>query len=913
MQRLIDSIPDLIFYKDLQGCYLGCNKAFEDFVGSGYSSIVGKSDLDLFPRDVAVLFRERDQRMLAAGNALKNEEWVEYPDGRRVLLDTRRTPYFSTDGELRGLIGVSRDITESHASHEKLAYSLSLQLATLESSADGILVVNNNGKWQSFNRKFLEMWRIPESISSSGDDQLAIGFVLEQLKYPDAFVKRLKELQATPEASSRDEVLFKDGRTFERLSVPQVLDGRTVGRVWSFRDIAERKQTELLVNRHSQILEMIASGQPAAGIYDAIALMYEARHPGMRCSLLELKDGKLIHGGAPSLPEEYCEAVNGLKNGPNVGSCGTSTYTGQRVLVEDIASDPKWAEIKAAALPHGLRCCWSEPIKDSKGKVMGAFGMYYNHTALPDEEELSDLESAARLAGIVMERDQREIALRQSERKYRTLVENLPQRLFLKNRDSVYVSCNINFAADLGTTPERIAGTNDNDHFPIEIAARFRQDDRRILRSGVAEMLEEPTIIAGEERIVHTHKAPVFDENGNAEGVLGIYWDVTEQKLLEEKYLQAQKMESVGTLVGGVAHEFNNTLAGITGRLFLAQADAADNPKVLQHLDAISTQSFRAAEMIQQLLAFSRKSSIQLKSFDLAEFVKEIIGLHKFSIPENIGFESHLTSSELSICGDSTQIQQILQNLLNNARDAVRDEIDPRISLRLERLDVDDAFVNSHPRLKSRRFAHMIVEDNGCGISKENRKKIFDPFFTTKAIGKGTGLGLAMVYGAVQTHGGVVEVDSGRDNGTRMHVYLPLTSSSSDSQETPADSLAQGSGEHILFVDDEAELRILGREVLESLGYSVLEASNGVDAIDTYVENQEKISLVVMDVVMPELGGVEAALAIRALNRTAKIIFCTGYDGKSVIDRNVTNWAEVISKPYRITEFSQIIQRTLAD
>ena len=167
------------------------------------------------------------------------------------------------------------------------------------------------------------------------------------------------------------------------------------------------------VDQTGKILEMIAIGLPAGEIYEAIGLMYERRHPGMRCSMLELDGNTLIHGGAPSLPKEYCDAVNGLQNGPNVGSCGTSTYTGKRCLVENIETDPKWADIKQFALPHGMRCCWSEPIISSSGTVLGAFGMYYNHPALPNEEESADLVSAARLSSIVMERDQNQKRIRQ--------------------------------------------------------------------------------------------------------------------------------------------------------------------------------------------------------------------------------------------------------------------------------------------------------------------------------------------------------------------------------------------------------------------------------------------------------------------------------------------------------------------
>ena len=171
-------------------------------------------------------------------------------------------------------------------------------------------------------------------------------------------------------------------------------------------DITERKKSEAFNSKQNEILEMIAIGRPASPIYDAIALMYESRHPGMRCSMLELSGNTLLHGGAPSLPETYCKAVHGLINGPEVGSCGTSTFTGKRVLVENIETDPKWEKIKHFALPHGMRSCWSEPVKSSSGKVLGAFGMYYDYPALPNEQELNDLISAARLTGIVMERDQ---------------------------------------------------------------------------------------------------------------------------------------------------------------------------------------------------------------------------------------------------------------------------------------------------------------------------------------------------------------------------------------------------------------------------------------------------------------------------------------------------------------------------
>ncbi len=190
------------------------------------------------------------------------------------------------------------------------------------------------------------------------------------------------------------------------LYVKSDTDNRPTRLIGSHVDISTQKKAELFEQQHNKILEMIAKGDLAADIYNEIAHMYEEKYPGMRCSLLELDNNILLHGGAPSLPKAYCDAVNGLVNGPDVGSCGTSTYTGKRVIVEDIATDRKWKNIKQFALPHGMRSCWSEPIKNSQGKVLGALGMYYDFPALPDEQQSNDLLSAARLAGIIMEREQ---------------------------------------------------------------------------------------------------------------------------------------------------------------------------------------------------------------------------------------------------------------------------------------------------------------------------------------------------------------------------------------------------------------------------------------------------------------------------------------------------------------------------
>ncbi|MBL4730489.1 MAG: EAL domain-containing protein [Sulfurimonas sp.] len=255
-----------------------------------------------------------------------------------------------------------------------------------------------------------------KSMLGYEDDELENTFsTWEKLIHPEDKEKVLQNLEASRDSkmvSFEVEIRMKhkNGQVVFILSRGLLLkrdsEQKVIRLLGTHVDISEQKRIQKFDDKNVKILKMIATGVDAVSVYNEIALMYESRHIGLRCSLLELKDGILLHGGAPSMPKEYCDAINGLKNGPTVGSCGTSTYFGHRVLVEDIATDSKWENIKQYALPHGIRSCWSEPIIDSRGKVLGAFGMYYNYPALPNDEESEDLKSAAILAGIVMERDQ---------------------------------------------------------------------------------------------------------------------------------------------------------------------------------------------------------------------------------------------------------------------------------------------------------------------------------------------------------------------------------------------------------------------------------------------------------------------------------------------------------------------------
>jgi len=401
--------------------------------------------------------------------------------------------------------------------------------------------------------------------------------------------------------------------------------------------------------------------------------------------------------------------------------------------------------------------------------------------------------------------------------------------------------------------------------------------------------------------------SPILN-NGQITHYVGTQQDMTEYEALEEQFLQAQKMESLGTLVGGIAHDFNNMLAGITGNLYLAKKRASELPDVVEKLDTIESISFRAADMIQQLLSFARKSRVEIKPFPLTPFIKETLKFLHSSIPENITVHQNIGIDPLLINGDSTQLHQVLMNLVNNARDALECADNPCITIKLNAFHADDKFDETHPDLNAGEYAHLSVEDNGEGISESAIGHLFEPFFTTKEQGKGTGLGLSMVFGAVQTHQGAIDVESKIGQGTTFHVYLPLLESAEIEPAPMEQEAAEGRGELILLVDDQESIIDMGQKVLASLGYKVLTATNGQQAIEMYQAHADEIDLIIMDVVMPIMGGSQATQIIRQINPQVKIIFSTGYDkGAQAHMENET----VIAKPFPIIQMSYLIRQQL--
>lgn len=407
--------------------------------------------------------------------------------------------------------------------------------------------------------------------------------------------------------------------------------------------------------------------------------------------------------------------------------------------------------------------------------------------------------------------------------------------------------------------------------------------------------------------------SPLKNDAGETTHFIGIQQNLEKFEELEAQFHQSQKMEAIGTLVGGIAHDFNNNLAGITGNLYLAKKAAKSLPDVVERLNTVEKLSFGSAATIQQLLAFSRKGIVQMNPLSIASFLKETIKLQQVSLPENISLGLQINDTGMQVKGDINQLQQVLMNLINNAYDAVLQGENPTINIHLDRFYADDTFAALHEGSSVGEYARISVIDNGSGIKAEHIEHVFEPFFTTKEQGKGTGLGLAMAYGTIRTHGGYIEIKPAEQTGTIIQFYLPLIVTGEVVDfSAMEDEIIAGNGETILLVDDNETVRETGRDVLEGLGYKVLTAEDGLLAIEIYKLQMDEIDMLILDVVMPRLGGVEALKAIKDFNPDVKALFATGYNKRSTLSSDKHELTEkVISKPFAISKLSQAIRETL--
>ena len=787
-----------------------------------------------YPREVlehegwCMAVEEQDERMIEGlmaqalldRQAYTYEHRVRAADGRLVWLSVRGSLVLDEEGEPVLSRTVSLDVTALKEAEAERERSLSLLQATLDSTGDAIVVVDLESHVTARNSAFAELWPIPQRLLDADDREGITASVLSRVAEPDEFVRRVLEIEQDRALSTSDVFELVDGRSIERHTMPQWLGGEIVGRVWTFSDITDKLAAQNALTesdqRHRETLETIAL--IGAGI-DA--------------------------HGTVTFANDFLLELTGWSRDEVVGHDWFDRFDDNPYVRSDYLDQMERGEIR----PH-----FEGTIRTRSGERRD---IYWSSTLLRDES--GTVSGIATIGEDVTERRRADALLRSREELFRSLIENASDVITILSADgtSLYESPSVERV--LGWKPEELVGRPS--------FALLHKDDLEHVEQAYAPILagEEPGPI--EFRLRHRdgswRMVEAIGRRRRQDGewvVVVNYRDVTDQRQLQEQLLHSQKLEAVGRLAGGIAHDFNNLLTAIGGySQFLAAGFEADDPRREDALEIVRA-SDRAAALTSQLLAFSRRQVLLAEVLDLGEVVAGLESL----LSRLLGDSVELSTSVAQGCvvrADRGQLEQVITNLALNARDAMPSGGRVEVAVGCRNGDVE-----------------LIVRDSGVGMTSEMISHAFEPFYTTKDPGKGTGLGLATVYGIVTQSGGEISITSQPGEGSTFHVVLPLSADDAtvpvEREERPEERTGT---EGVLLAEDEETIRRLVGEVLTRSGYKVFAGSNGDEALRLLQEHADEIDLLVTDVVMPGMSGPDLARAASRLKPSLRILFTSGY------------------------------------
>jgi two-component system, cell cycle sensor histidine kinase and response regulator CckA len=516
------------------------------------------------------------------------------------------------------------------------------------------------------------------------------------------------------------------------------------------------------------------------------------------------------------------------------------------------------------------------------------------------------------LRGIIIDQTEHkrvEKLLRESEERFRTALEANPDPVVIYDMEGKVVFFNLSFSEVFGWTLEECQGKKIDRFVPAEnrLETNITLENESTGKSpsttetyrNTKEGKKIPVIISG---------ATLCDRSGQPVGRIVNLRDISEHKRLQAQLQHAQKMESIGTLAGGIAHDFNNLMMAIQGYVSLMLLDLDPSHPHYEALINIEHKIQSGSKLTAQLLGYARKGKYKVRPIDLNQLIQETAETFG-RMRKDITIQQNFSAALNSVLADKGQMEQVLLNLFVNSADAMPSG--GKLILKSENvtyLDLVDRIYNPKPGI----YVKITVADTGIGMDKETLERIFDPFFTTKEMGRGTGLGLASVYGIVKSHSGYIEVESEKGRGTTFSIYLPATTEKKLEEKEPADQIMNGNGT-ILLVDDEEMVLNVGARILEKLGYAVLEAKSAQDALDVFRKNKDQIDMVILDMIMPEMGGGEVYSVMKQMNSNVKVLLSSGYsiDGhaKEILQRGCDGF---LQKPYNVRELSGKLREMLA-
>jgi len=509
--------------------------------------------------------------------------------------------------------------------------------------------------------------------------------------------------------------------------------------------------------------------------------------------------------------------------------------------------------------------------------------------------------------------------LHESEKLFRSLMENVEDLVYAGSSDGIFTYVSPNWKEHLGIEPDEIIGQ------PFSVFEPYlHPDDADNCRAIIPAVFErEESYLSAEYRVRYadgswrwhvSNAAPLKDRDGRGYGLVGVARDMTERKELEQQLMQAQKLESIGRLAGGVAHDYNNMLGVILGSAELALKNVTPEDPVHAKLEQIRSAARRSADITRQLLAFARKQTVAPKVIDLNESLEGMLKMLHRLIGEEIDLSWRPGTNLDSVEIDPVQLDQLLANLCVNASDAIGGN--GKITIETANTEFDTAYCNRHQGFKPGHYVMLAVSDNGCGMDKETQDHIYEPFFTTKETGRGTGLGLATVYGIVKQNRGFINLYSEPGSGTTFRIYLPRhtqgAEAESNTQQSPA--LSSGHGQQILVVEDEPAMLELTSMMLEELLYEPIPAGTPAAALELARENPE-ITLLITDVVMPGMNGRELAQQLRQQHpqlQNLNVLYMSGYTANGIAHHGVLGkGVHFIQKPFSLQELAQKMEDIL--